>query len=88
MAPSMSITIVYYIDSQAFGGAEQVLYNLLARLDRDVWHPVLVYHPSDGIAAFEERVEGLGVETLSLPRKWHKAFCGRAQVGSSAYFSR
>lgn len=68
MAPSMSFTIVYYIDSQAFGGAEQVLYNLLARLDRDVWHPVLVYHPSDGIAAFVERVEGLGVETLSLPR--------------------
>jgi len=64
----MSFTVAYYIDSQAFGGAEQVLFNLLTKLDRDVWHPVLVYHPSEGITGFVERVKGLGVETLSLPR--------------------
>ena len=64
----MSFTVAYYIDSQAFGGAEQVLFNLLTKHDRDVWHPVLVYHPSEGITGFVERVEDLGVKTLPLPR--------------------
>jgi glycosyltransferase involved in cell wall biosynthesis len=63
----MSQKIVYYIDSDNFGGAEQVLYTLLKRLDRDMWHPVLIYHPSTGILPFIELAEKLQVETLPVP---------------------
>lgn len=57
--------IVYYLDSDGFGGAEQVLYTLLRGLDRSAWHPVLTYHPNPGIAPFITSVEQLGIETLA-----------------------
>ena len=60
--------IVYYIDSDSFGGAEQVLYTLLRGLDRDIWHPVLAYHPSPGISAFINSVEQLGIDTFQTSR--------------------
>lgn len=63
----MPHTVVYYIDSNNFGGAEQVLYTILNELDRNEWHPILAYHPSTGIMPFIELVEKLKVETLSVP---------------------
>lgn len=63
----MSKTITYYIDSKYFGGAEQVLYTLLRGLDRDVWNPVLVYHPFPGISPFIKEIENVGVRTISTP---------------------
>lgn len=43
-----------------------MLFNLLSGLDRNSWEPVLVYHPNPGIVPFIERVEGLGIDTLSV----------------------
>lgn len=63
----MSKTITYYIDSKYFGGAEQVLYTLVKGLDRDVWNPILVYHPSPGISPFIREVENESVKTISTP---------------------
>lgn len=60
-------TVVYYIDSNNYGGAEQVLYTLLRGLDRDIWHPILAYHPSPGIMPFIKQVEEINVDTLSTP---------------------
>lgn len=59
--------IVYYIDSNNFGGAEQVLYTLLKGLDRDIWHPILAYHPGPGIMPFIKQIEEIKVDTLSTP---------------------
>lgn len=64
----MPCKVVYYVDSDGFGGAEQVLYTLLRGLDRDIWHPVLAYHPSPGISAFINSVEQLGVDTFQTSR--------------------
>lgn len=63
----MSKTITYYIDSKYFGGAEQVLYTLVKGLDRDVWNPVLVYHPSPGISPFIREIENESIKTISTP---------------------
>lgn len=63
---NMSHRVVYYIDSNNFGGAEQVLYTILKGLDRNEWHPILAYHPSPGIMPFIKIVEKLEVETLSI----------------------
>lgn len=63
----MKYRIVYYIESRGFGGAEQMLFNLLRGLDRDLWEPVLVYQPFPGILQFVERVESLDIDTLSVP---------------------
>lgn len=63
----MPYRIVYYIDSDNFGGAEQVLYTLIKGLDKNVWHPILAYHPYPGITSFIHLIEDLGVDTLSTP---------------------
>jgi len=60
--------IVYYLDSDNFGGAEQVLYILLRGLDRNAWQPLLAYHPNPGIAPFISSVEDLGIETFPTTR--------------------
>src|SRR3990167_5851439 len=59
----MKHRIVYYIESKDFGGAEQMLFNLLSGLDRDLWEPVLVFHPHPGIIPFIERIKGLDINT-------------------------
>ncbi len=48
----MAKTILYYIDSQIFGGAEQALLRLIQGLDRHLWTPLLAYHPAPGLEAF------------------------------------
>jgi len=63
----MPRTIVYYIDSKSFGGAEQVLFTILKKLDRNTWHPVLAYHRSPGISSFIENAEAIGVHTITVP---------------------
>lgn len=63
----MPNTVVYYIDSNNFGGAEQVLLTVLKKLDRNSWHPILAYHPSSGISSFIESVEELDVDTIAMP---------------------
>ncbi|HVY56129.1 MAG TPA: glycosyltransferase family 4 protein [Thermodesulfobacteriota bacterium] len=63
----MSKTVTYYIDSKYFGGAEQVLYTLLKGLDRNVWDPVLFYHPYPGISEFIKEIEDENIKTIPTP---------------------
>ncbi len=64
----MPYTVVYYIDSDSFGGAEQVLYTVLKGLDRSIWHPVLAYHPSPGISPFIKLIDEFNITKLETPK--------------------
>ena len=63
----MKYKVAYYIESRGFGGAEQMLLNLLRELDRNDWEPVLVYYPHPGIMPFIDRVKGLDTRPLPAP---------------------
>lgn len=64
----MPYTIVYYLDSHSFGGAEQVLYTVLRKLDRNHWRPIVTYHQSDGISPFIDKIKNeLRFETEAVP---------------------
>lgn len=64
----MKYKVVHYIESREFGGAEEMLFNLLGTLDRNKWEPVLLYHPYPGITAFIEKVSKLKIELVSVPQ--------------------
>ena len=64
----MTDRVVYFTDSAAFGGAEQVMLTLLAGLDRQMWKPILMYHPEPGIALLADRARRLGVSLHEVPR--------------------
>jgi len=70
-------SVVYFCDSDGFGGAEQALLILLAGLDRDCWHPVLVHHPEPGIGALLEGAQQLDVELCCVPRMEGKSGLGK-----------
>lgn len=61
-------TVVHFIDSGVFGGAEQVLLQILAGFDRQRWRPVLFYHSEPGVAPLLERALKLQVKTQAVPR--------------------
>lgn len=61
-------TVVHYVDSDVFGGSEQVALELLAGLDRAKWRPVLLHHPEPGLARLIDRAEKAGVPTRATPR--------------------
>lgn len=60
-------TVVYFTDSVAFGGAEQMMLHLLAGLDRERWRPLLLYHPGPGVAEMLQQAHALAVDTLGVP---------------------
>jgi glycosyltransferase involved in cell wall biosynthesis len=62
--------VMYVISDLSVGGAEMMLYKLLAETDRARFEPVVVLLMDDG--ALRERVEALGVEvrTLGISRRW------------------
>jgi glycosyltransferase involved in cell wall biosynthesis len=61
-------TVVYFMDSSAFGGAEQALLTLLKGLDRSRWRAVLFHHPEPGIAQLVRGARALGAELVEVPR--------------------
>ena len=61
-------TIVYFVDSTAFGGSEQSLLHLLAHLDRQRWRPVLFHHPEPNVAPLLTAARQLQVEIRAVPR--------------------
>jgi len=63
----MMRTIAYFTDTTGFGGAEQALLTLIAGLNRAEWCPVLIYHPSAGVAPLIERAADLKVELWPVP---------------------
>ena len=61
-------TVVQYVDSDVFGGSEQVLLQLLASLDRAKWRPVLLHHPEPGLARLVREARASGVPTRAVAR--------------------
>jgi glycosyltransferase involved in cell wall biosynthesis len=61
-------TVVQYVDSDVFGGSEQVLLQLLAGLDRAKWRPVLLHHPEPGLARLVNEARASGVPTRAVAR--------------------
>ncbi len=61
-------TVVQYLDSDVFGGSEQVLLQLLAGLDRARWRPVLLHHPEPGLARLFAAAKAAGVPAYPVPR--------------------
>ncbi len=59
--------VVYFSDSDGFGGAEEILLQLLAGLDRHRWEPVLLYQNHSGTPALVDRVAALGITSVVVP---------------------
>ena len=55
--------MVYYTDSEGFGGAERVLLTLMEGLERRLWRPILVHHAHPGVGILVRRAQDLGVST-------------------------
>jgi len=64
----MTQTVLYFTDSNSFGGAERALLQLLEGLDRSRWRPVLAYHPEAGLSPLIERAARLDVRLVETPR--------------------
>ncbi len=64
----MTRTVAYFTDTIGFGGAEQALLALIAGLKRDEWRPLLIYHPSAGVAPLIEQAQQLHAELWPVPR--------------------
>jgi glycosyltransferase involved in cell wall biosynthesis len=64
-------TVVHYVDSSVFGGAEKVISTLLGGLDRKHWQPVLVHHPDPALAPLLEEVRRNCVQLRPVPRARH-----------------
>ena len=64
----MTRTVVQYLDSDVFGGSEQVLLQLLAGLDRGKWRPVVLHHPAPELGRLTEAARGIGVPAYAVPR--------------------
>lgn len=64
----MTRTVLYFTDSDGFGGAEQALLSLLRGLDRTRWRPLLFHHGEPGLAPLLEAARQLDVELYTVPR--------------------
>lgn len=64
----MPRSVVHFTDSDAFGGAENAVLTLMAKLDRSRWEPVLAHHRSEGLSPLVEGARSLGVSTWAVPR--------------------
>jgi glycosyltransferase involved in cell wall biosynthesis len=68
-------TVVHFIESADFGGAERALMYLLNGLDRQQWRPILFYHAADSeMPSWIEEAHHAGIEVRAVPRlegKWN-----------------
>ncbi|MGH7516844.1 MAG: glycosyltransferase [Gemmatimonadales bacterium] len=64
----MTRTVVQYVDSDVFGGSEQVLLHLLSGLDRARWRPVLLHHPELALDRLIEGARAVDVPAYAAPR--------------------
>lgn len=60
--------VVHYIESDLFGGCEEVTYQILLGLDKDRWQPILFHHDEEGIHHLIKKVRDLGIQTYTVPR--------------------
>jgi glycosyltransferase involved in cell wall biosynthesis len=59
-------SVVHFIDTVAFSGAENALLHLLRGLDRRCWRPVLFHHDEPGLRPLLEGADAVGVERRAL----------------------
>ena len=59
-------TVVHLSDSDAFGGTERALLQLLAGLDRERWRPVLFHPDLPGASELASEASALGVTTRAI----------------------
>jgi GT2 family glycosyltransferase len=62
---AMTDTVVHVTDRTQFGGAEQVILQLLEGLDRRRWQCVLFHQPAAAASALVSRADSLGVREYS-----------------------
>ena len=60
--------VLYYTDSNSFGGVEKTMLQHIEGLDRNTWQPVLVHHPEAGISALLQEAARLDVRLVEMPR--------------------
>jgi glycosyltransferase involved in cell wall biosynthesis len=65
---AMAQRLIYFTDSDSFGGAEQVILNTLGQLDRRCWQPTLVHYPAAGLAPLLQGVSRLDLRVRALAR--------------------
>ena len=63
----MNRSVLFFTDSAEFGGAEQVLVNLMAGLDRRRWQAALFYHESPGISPLVLAAKDLSLRVRAIP---------------------
>src|SRR5262245_2069613 len=61
-------TVVHFIDTDTFGGAERAVLILLAGLDRKRWRPILFHHDVPGAARLLMEAAKIGVPCQRVPR--------------------
>jgi len=64
----MTRTVVHFTDSDALGGTERVIAQLLRSIDQKQWRPILFHHDESGIAELTQEADALGVQRQVLPR--------------------
>ena len=68
MSAGGPLTVVHFSDSEAFGGTERALLQLLAGLDRARWRPVLFHPDVAGARQLAQEGAALGVAVRSYAR--------------------
>lgn len=63
----MKRTVVHFVDSDTYGGCEQVVSTLLAGHDRNRWQPVLFHYDEPGIARLVAEAGRQGIPCHALP---------------------
>ncbi|PYP75345.1 MAG: hypothetical protein DMD35_21705, partial [Gemmatimonadetes bacterium] len=61
-------TVVHFSDSDAFGGTERALLQLVAGLDRTLWRPVVFHADAPGAAQLASESAALGARTVAVER--------------------
>ena len=61
-------TVAHFLDSDTFGGCEEVVLSLLAGLDRNRWQPILFHYDAPGITRLLNEVNQLGISCRVVPR--------------------
>ena len=64
----MTSTVVHFLDSDTYGGCEEVVLQLLAGLDKEKWRPVLFHHDKPEISRLIDEAHKLGIPAWVVPQ--------------------
>jgi hypothetical protein len=60
-------TVVHYVDSDTYGGCEEVVLLLLSSLDKTRFRPILLHHETSGISRLVNAASQLGIPSRGVP---------------------